>query len=59
MNETEKSAISVDEFYDGEIFCFTEVLNGENQCEMWFDRKCAYEILTILSQMLGVEECPE
>ena len=55
QEESQKSAISVDEYCDGEIFCFTEVLDGENECEMWFDRKCAREILEILKGFLGEE----
>ena len=53
------SGIDVSEFCDGELFCFTEIIDDEQECEMWFDRKCGKEILVILSKMLGEESCPE
>lgn len=54
MNNT-ISAIDVSEFCDGELFCFTEIIDDEQECEMWFNRNCAQEIVRILSKFLEDE----
>ena len=55
QEEFTESAISVNEYNDGELFCFIEIANGENECEMWFDRKCAKQIIQHLQDYLGEE----
>lgn len=50
-----ENKIYISEFQDGELFCITEISDGEEENEMWIDRKCAKEIFEILKGMLGEE----
>ncbi len=50
------AVISVDEVWDGEGFLLTQIEDGHETDQILFDRKCARQIIALLSSFLGDDE---
>ena len=56
MNEDEvdlESTIEIDEYFDGEVFTLTEVIDGEDQDQIMMVRECAKQVINLLQEMIG------